>query len=436
MSSNSPYGFPGDASRSQVPFNQAPNFDEEDKVPYDDLTGDDSQSNFKNSRYQTYTIEAPMGDHNRRPSFPLQMAAKQSYETSLDHDHSAYPPAAIPPEEHVSFWRRIMPNSLACRLFVLTVILETIVDLSIEGELLLRVHDELHSAEGQSENATTQMAEKSMQAYLVIFAMAHIFQLIMALHAVYTRNTLQFVFLIAFNGLFLLAAIVQIKEVQESIGPISAPGVTGIPVSVLTTIIPIVISLAEVAYIALGWKIYNEFGWQVFKFLGADRRIKKMYANYQVYECLVKFDVFFFAAFSVQFIYLVLQKGVWEYYVTCAALPLSLILLVEGHLAAKHENKLMMFTFMFGCVGAMVYFVYKLVKVLLFKNSDFQTTWKTLTVFAVLAILLLFATFVLSIMILQNFGRGLKTALLKKDNQHSTVHRRVQSTNLHRMSIN
>jgi hypothetical protein len=132
-----------------------------------------------------------------------------------------------------------------------------------------------------------------------------------------------------------------------------------VPVEILTAIIPCVIALAEVAYIALGWKIYNEFGWKVYKFLGADRRIKKLYATYQIYECLVKFDVFFWAGFSVQFIWLVLLEHDWEYYVTCAALPLSLVLLVEGHLGARHENKWMMYTFIFGCSGAMFYFVYK-----------------------------------------------------------------------------
>jgi hypothetical protein len=161
-----------------------------------------------------------------------------------------------------------------------------------------------------------------------------------------------------FNALFLLYAIIQINEVQQAMADASS-GATSIPIRVLTIIIPVVISVAEIAYIALGWKIYHEFGWKVYKFLGADRRIKKLYANYQIYECLVKFDVFFWVGFSVQFIWLVLENNDWEYYVTCAALPLSLILLVEGHLAARHENKWMMATFMCGCVGAMIYFIYK-----------------------------------------------------------------------------
>jgi hypothetical protein len=164
----------------------------------------------------------------------------------------------------------------------------------------------------------------------------------------------------AFNLSFMVYSIIQIGEIREIGGVISEQtGISDIPINVLTTIIPCVIAAAELAYIGLGWKIYTEFGWQVYKFLGADRQIKKMYAHFQVFECLVKFDVFFWVAFCVQLIWLVLQKQDWEYYVTVAALPLSIIVLVEGNLAARHENKWMMCTFISGCFGALVYFVYK-----------------------------------------------------------------------------
>lgn len=161
-----------------------------------------------------------------------------------------------------------------------------------------------------------------------------------------------------FNALFLLYAIIQITEIKAvTLEP--SGGISRIPINTLAIIIPIVISVAEIAYIALGWRIYTEFGWKVYKFLGADRRIKTMFAYHQIFLCLVKFDLFFWVGFSVQFIWLVLNKSNAEYYLTCAALPLSLVVLVEGHLAARHESKWMMLSFMTGCAGAMVYFVYK-----------------------------------------------------------------------------
>ena len=139
----------------------------------------------------------------------------------------------------------------------------------------------------------------------------------------------------------------------------SQGGFSHLKIDILTTALPIVICVAELAYIALAWTIYNEFGWKVYKFLGADRQIKKMFAVYQIYLCIVKFDLFFCVGFFVQFTLLVLDHNSFEFYMTCAAVPLSIVLLVEGHLAARYENKWMMTAFLFGCFGAMVYFCYK-----------------------------------------------------------------------------
>lgn len=407
---------------------------DEFKTPFDDP--DDNASPY--SQHKTYNVDSTAmstGQHRRGPSYPLQKPAFPSGKVSVDfseQSHPAYPPATLPADdsEKISFWRRILPDSLACRLYILLVLIETTIDLAIEGDLYARVH----LAKSKSGPART------MPAYLGVFALAHVFQFVMAVDAVYYRNTLQFVCLTIFNAVFLMYSIIQTRDVKNSLDELaSTPGVPDIPINVLTIVLPLVISVAEVGYIGLGWKIYHEFGWSVYKSLGADRRIKKMYANYQIYECLVKFDVFFWAAFSVQFIWLVLQSGDWEYYVTCAALPLSLVLLVEGHLAARHENKWMMATFMSGCIAAMIYFVYKLVKVLVLRNDDqFKFVWKTLTSFSVVAIILLFVTFVYSILVLQNFGRGLKEALSRKEAEQPTImhpHRRAPSTTLNRMSI-
>jgi len=349
-------------------------------------------------------------------------------DTSLQHQE--YPPRALDNENSTRLsWFKILPDSLACRLYVTTVLIETTIDLAIEGDLLVRLN---------GSDTNTGSAREKMPVYLSIFALAHVFQFAMAIDAVYARNTLQFIALTVFNILFLVYAIIQIGEIQAS--STTASGIIHIPVNVLTNIIPVVISVAELAYIGLGWKIYNEFGWKVYKFLGADRRIKRMYANYQIFECLVKFDVFFWVGFSVQFIWLVLQHDDWEYYVTCAALPLSIVLLVEGHLAARHENKWMMLTFMVGCVGALVYFIFKLVKVLKYRStSEYSDVWKSLTTFSTIAILLLLSTFVFAIIVMRNFGRGLKTCMTKSQFRgrfSSQSQQRSQiAINPHRMSI-
>ncbi|KAG8220078.1 hypothetical protein J3R82DRAFT_1096 [Butyriboletus roseoflavus] len=344
------------------------------KSSYDDLVDQYAEPYSRISRHQTFKVQTtPIDDsESRDPSYSLD--CKSPFPSGKSHDEAGDPPGlpqSYPPrarqeklDDHRKWWQHVLPDSWACRLFVITVLVETTIDLAIESDLLVRLQES---------------GSIKMPVYLSVFALAHVFQFVLAVDAVYARNTLQFICLILFNLLFLLYAIIQIGEIQNS--TTTSAGVIHIPVSILTNIIPAVISAAEISYIALGWKIYNEFGWKVYKFLGADRRIKKMYASYQIFHCLIKFDLFFWVGFCVQFIWLVLSNTDWEYYVTWAALPLSVVLIVEGHLAARHENRWMMATFMAGCIGALVYFVYKTYKLLKYRDTDYAQVWHSLTTF-------------------------------------------------------
>ena len=143
-------------------------------------------------------------------------------------------------------------------------------------------------------------------------------QLGLAIDAVANRNTLQFIFLayaplcsyytrsysnIIFSSLlncvFVAYAAVQPSELAKALNPNGEPTLPA-DVTALTAITIATICIAQVAYVGLGWQIQREFGWKVYKFLGADRRIKQMYLYFQIFESLVKFDVLFWVGFSIQ----------------------------------------------------------------------------------------------------------------------------------------
>ncbi|OBZ79017.1 hypothetical protein A0H81_00538 [Grifola frondosa] len=427
----SQYPYPS-ATPQQGPHSEE---DEEIKAPYDDLI-DQYATPYGHSAHKTYAVDPTSlnlaeGRHGRSPSFPLSQ--KQSYSTDvavkdakhiddfeMDRPELGYPPTTLKEEKPSRNCWTLIPDSIACRLYLLTVLVETAIDLAIEGDIFLRFQE---AEEGQDNALSNDMASRKMPVYLSVFAMAHVFQFAMALDAVYARNTLQFISLSIFNAIFLVYAIIQIGEITYAI-PASTTGISNIPIHTLVIVIPIVISVAELAYIALGWKIYTEFGWKIFL-------------------CLVKFDLFFWVGFSVQFIWLVLNNTHdAEFYLTCAAFPLSIVVLIEGHLAARHENKWMMITFLTGCAGAMVYFMYKLIKVLRFHTTDtFVDVWKTLTTFSVLAIVILIITFIFACLMMRNFGRGLKNQLSKNKDiklqrgKSQYIHRGPMSTHPNRMSI-
>jgi hypothetical protein len=164
---------------------------------------------------------------------------------------------------------------------------------------------------------------------------------------------------------------------------------------------------------------------------------------------MLRFDLFFGISFSAQLIFFVLGKDDTEYYLTMAALPLSIVLVVGGHFAARFENKWLMGGFMLGVVGAVVYFAYKLFRIWEAVDTTYAHVYESMTLFAATAMFFLITTFIWGCLVFSNFGRGLKeqmTRALNKEpasiarrgttaTRHTSKHHIRMSTNPNRMSI-
>ncbi|KAK4685532.1 hypothetical protein P7C73_g4616, partial [Tremellales sp. Uapishka_1] len=314
-----------------------------------------------------------------------------------------------------SWLTRIIPSSKYCRMLLVTVFLETIIDLAIEANILYRFNVEVKS----SDSTELQLENKRrLPVYLCIFGLAHLFQLTLSIDAIRTRNTIQVVGLAIFNAMFLIYAGIQISEVRNILdenvqASDDATTLLSLPLNVLTAVIIGVIGLSEVVVSVLTVFIWREFGWKIYRFLGADIRIKKYYFQYQIFECICRFSAFFFAGFGIQFIFLVLQKTDVEYIITWIALPLSLLLLVTGTYAAKYENKWFMTVFMAGLVAGSAYFTFKLFRIYEQKTTTYLLVAKSLTVFSALSLVCLIMCGVLGAMVWRNFKRGLKDHVIQ-----------------------
>ncbi|CAD6580034.1 MAG: hypothetical protein CYPHOPRED_001062 [Cyphobasidiales sp. Tagirdzhanova-0007] len=268
----------------------------------------------------------------------------------------------------------------------------------------------------------------ALPVYLGIFVLAHIFQITLAWEAIYNRNVIQVFGLCIFNLAFLIYAVIQISEIKQAVAGLDDRSLnTASKISV--SLIPVIIAVAEIGYCGLSWYIYRLMGWDIFKFLGADRVVKRMYAWYQVFICILKFDFFFFVAFSLQFVLLVLQQSNTERYLTLAAAPSSLVILYIAYLGVRRENRVLMGVVFGSCIAAAAYFVFKvatpvlnlmpintysenidaqLFRIYQRRESSYRLVYKSLTVFSALSCMLLLATFIVAIVCMRNFGYGLK----------------------------
>jgi hypothetical protein len=60
-----------------------------------------------------------------------------------------------------------------------------------------------------------------------------------------------------------------------------------VPVQVLTGAIPAIIGASTLAIAILGWFLWKDFGWQIYKIIGADRNLKKAHMHFQIFVCLL-----------------------------------------------------------------------------------------------------------------------------------------------------
>ncbi|BEI87071.1 hypothetical protein CcaverHIS002_0704170 [Cutaneotrichosporon cavernicola] len=317
---------------------------------------------------------------------------------------NSYVPPKAPNKWIDGFW----PKNTAIRALIIITFLEAVIDIAIQANLLWRYDQEISDDSGDPNG-------RRLRIFLVVFILAHITQVTLTLWAVFYRNTIQIVGLAIFNCLLLIYAAIQVGEIAEVLGTHTDGNahtdhkIFSLPTKILSGLVIAVIAIAQIAYIFLAWSIWKEFGWRIYRFLGADLQIRRYYRQYQIFECILCFTFFFVLGFGVQFIFMVLRGDQPEKYITIIMLPLSVVWLVFGAIAGRWELAWLMGIFIFGMHGAVAYFIYKMVRIWT-QSSRFEGVKMSLTIFSVLALAMIVLCIVFAIIVWRNFGKGLKRA--------------------------
>ncbi|CCX32040.1 hypothetical protein FPQ18DRAFT_105369 [Pyronema domesticum] len=278
---------------------------------------------------------------------------------------------------------------------------------------------------------------RTIPTYLTLFIFAHMFLVILCYDALRLKNTIQVIGICVFNLAMLIYAAIQMDQIKDANWALGEAGDNGMPlrkkdiwndIRPFLITIPCVIALSTILMSVVCWKLYDEFAWRIYKHISADLRMKKRYLTFQIFIALLKFDFFFFVGFTVQFIVIVASTTGfatnpsdriggrdYEFYVTIAALPITIAFLILAAWCTRREKRAIMWGVVVVFFAALAYFVFKLVRMW---QKDYEQNYKparrSLTTFAVITILLICLTIGNAVACILNFGKGLKPHITKR----------------------
>ncbi|KAL4067611.1 hypothetical protein J3A83DRAFT_4359533 [Scleroderma citrinum] len=265
----------------------------------------------------------------------------------------------------------------------------------------------------------------TLPCYLALFILAEIFELALAFDALRLRNSIQLLGIIAFHAALIVFSALQVHETNVAIVPCDLSECSSDPNYLWDKVMPFLVTapcIISVSWILLAFwikRLFEEFGWEIFHVVGANPKLKSMYLFYQVFICLLKFDFFCFVGVTMQLLIVVLSTNSTEFGLTITAIPIVLILLAGCAYAVQREVK---WYFNVSLVRSLIAVVYKLVRFYEpSSEAQYLSTRATLTVFTIVAFLLLLASFFVGIKCFYDFDKGLhdsKTRGINTDPQY------------------
>ncbi|CDS06143.1 hypothetical protein LRAMOSA08671 [Lichtheimia ramosa] len=269
---------------------------------------------------------------------------------------------------------------------------------------------------------------RSLLVYFILFMVAQVFTVGLVVDAVYQKNTIQLIALICFEIGMSAYSIIQYHQSStlfeggdQNIQLVVAFLGDNYHASKWAEITMICIMIvSSIIFCFLAYKLYLEFGWHIYKKIGADLAMRDRYKMYQIFMMLLKLDFFFLLALSVQYLALLIVawwpeattdeaksnivKELIEHIILSCVV--SVTMLCMAYWGLRREKKTIMYMFHAFAATSMGYFIYLLVQI--YQDPErFLGSRVFLTFFLCVDIVLIVVSVPVSILCLRNFNHGL-----------------------------
>ncbi|KAJ2837214.1 hypothetical protein FBU31_001191 [Coemansia sp. 'formosensis'] len=253
-------------------------------------------------------------------------------------------------------------------------------------------------------------SDKGVAIYFLLLVIASLFGLFLMVGGVMNGDTIQIIGFCLFNLFAMTLAIFRFYQVRTWIQANIYVGYRVYPMvkDIMLASIGVMAAMTMV-FGALAYLSYIAFGWEIYKRVGADLKIRRMYVSYRTLVFLLKLDFFVFLGFAVSYIILVLKSSDPEFGITVAFVPVTLSVLFLAFWGLRRESVATMWSFIFLLCGSAAYFVYKCARMYDPKQeAKFMTQRPMMTYYTVVSLAVISATLHQAVSCLANFGYGLK----------------------------
>ncbi|KAJ5098655.1 hypothetical protein N7532_005656 [Penicillium argentinense] len=298
------------------------------------------------------------------------------------------------------------PDTFWTRSFAVVGIVETLFTVGIESWIIFSISKEFS-------NDKTSDGILRLRSFLGLYIFALFYELALSYDALRRKNTFQLTGLCICNfGLFLYGGI-QMKEIHETISNLSGTARSGSRLwrtyLIELILVPVFLGVCTVIMAFVTWKLRAEFSWTIYKSINADLQMSRRYFTYQVFIALLKFDFFFVFGTQLQILLAMNDFTANEFIIQAAMIPLAILSLTLGARFCRLEKRKSLICIMFLILVVIASFVNTLFQIYGPSNQAGLKSFKfSLTLFSILAILLLTVTLVNAILCIVNFKKGLK----------------------------
>ncbi|KAG0155308.1 hypothetical protein PDIDSM_883 [Penicillium digitatum] len=317
-----------------------------------------------------------------------------------------------------------IPDTLWTRSFAVTVITETVLTVVIESWILMRLRDDLedHSKTG---------GQLRLQSFLGLYIFALLYELALSYDALRRRNTIQLVGLCICNQGLFAYGLLQMREIKDRISNLSSKNLSDRLqdfYKIELILVPVFLGAGTMCMSFFTWKLRAEFSWSIYKNISADLQMKRRYFVYQVYIALLKFDFFFVFGTQLQIILVVFRAQDVNFILNSSVIPVTITTLVLSAQFCKREMKKSLMLMMFFMLLLIGFLIVTLLRIYSGAESfDFSSFRVSLTLFAGVSVLLMILTFVISVMCILNFNKGLKDHVYQPKKGKTSVSLELQS---------